>query len=180
MQDQTRIALDQKDVIDLIAQTVFEDDLRKWHAAAPRFDPPADAAWAETVFEHLVEIAHHAAQRFGNRLADDRTNHREQRIDDAVAIPLHGIAECRRHRHCQRVAHRLGRRGHDQTGQLRRKLVVDALEFDDALFGQRKLVALVGEQQMPESVEIAHASAGLQNISAMEVRNRPLDVARVR
>ena len=161
MQDQTRITLDQKDVIDLIAQAVLEHDLGKRYTATPGFNPPADAARAETMLEHLIEIAHHAAQRFGNRLADDRADHRKQRIDDTGAIQVHGIAECRRHRRRQCKAHRLSRSGADQTRQLDGKLAVDALKLDDALFGQSKLVALISEQQLSESVEVAHTRAAL-------------------
>ncbi len=173
MQDEAGVALDQEYMIDAIVQAVLEHDLGKRHPAAPGLDPPADSTWTETVLEYLVHVAHQAAQGFGDRLADDRADNREQRINDAGAILVDGIAERGGHRTGQCPRHRFLRCRPHQGRQPGREFPMGLLERGNTLLREQQRLALIGEQQMLEPFEVAHPGDPQAPINSWAGRNRP-------
>src|SRR5262249_16969326 len=72
---QTRVVMDEKNVLDLVDQRVVEHHFGEGLAGAPGFDPPTQPAPAETLAQRFVQRLEGVVDRLADRLANRRTDH---------------------------------------------------------------------------------------------------------
>jgi len=84
MEQQPRIALDEKDLVHLVAQSMEEDHFRKRAAGSPRFQSPLQTSDGEAFIQRVVEGLRHALQRTCNGLPNGRAHDGCNRIHDRL------------------------------------------------------------------------------------------------
>lgn len=93
LQNDSGPAVNQKDLLDLVDQSVQQDDLDEGLAGAQRLQSPLQAPQRKAVLQELVEALDHALQSGGDRLADRRSHHWEQRVHQNLAVFPYGGAD---------------------------------------------------------------------------------------
>ena len=97
-QQESRLLVDQQELLDAIDQTVEQNDLGERLPAAPRLDAPAQTLHREAGLDRAVGRLQHGAHGRDDRLADGRTHDREKSVGDALWVFAHRAAHGARYR----------------------------------------------------------------------------------